>query len=163
MTTLPADAPTETGAAFARINAVTAPTIDDLKLMVFLEASGLAAYEEMAASAPSAAIAELMRANGREELAHAHRVARVIKQLTGEDFPPPPPEANPYVRPSGRALDRATLEFLVKAETGGNDLYAAWASNTADPEAAALLRQNGKEEIRHADRAAEALKLMDAA
>ena len=54
MSKLPASAPDTAGAAFAHINGVVSPTIDDLKLMVFLEASGLAAYEEMAQSAPNA-------------------------------------------------------------------------------------------------------------
>lgn len=162
MSQLPASAPDSAGAAFAHINAVVSPTIDDLKLMVFLEASGLTAYEELANSAPNAAIGELLRANGREEMAHAHRVAKVIKRLTGEDFPPPSAENNRYAKPSGRSVDRKMLEYLVTAETNGNDLYGTWADNTADSEAAALLRQNGKEEIRHAERAAQAITLLDA-
>jgi rubrerythrin len=162
MTRLPADAPADTGAAFARINAVTAPTIDDFKLMVFLEASAQSAYEELALSTDNEQIRALLRANGREEMAHAHRVAQVIKRLTGEDYPPPAAAENPYVQPSGRVVDRATLEFLVGAENNGNDLYEAWASNTADAEAAALLRQNGKEEIRHGERAAQAAALLGA-
>ncbi len=162
MSRLPASAPDSVGAAFAHINAVVSPTIDDLKLMVFLEASGLTAYEDLARSAPNAAIGDLLRANGREELAHAHRLSKVIRQLTGEDFPPPDAGVNPYATPSGRAVDRQILEYLVAAETGGNDLYEIWASHTADAEAAALLRQNGKEEIRHAERAAQAIALLDA-
>ena len=160
MNQLPASAPDSVGAAFAHINAVVSPTIDDLKLMVFLEASGLTAYEDLAASAPNAAVSDLLRANAREELAHAHRVAKVIKRLTGEDFPPPPAEANPYAKASGRKVDRQLLESLVAAETNGNDLYETWASHTPDAEAAALLRQNGKEEVLHAQRAAEAITLL---
>ena len=163
MSKLPASAPDNAGAAFAHINAVVAPTIDDLKLMVFLEASGLAAYEELAQSAPNSQIADLLRANGREELAHAHRVSKVIKQLTGEDFPPPSPEENPFAKPSGRSVDRALLEFLIAAENGGNDLYETWASHTADADAAALLRLNAKEEVRHGERAAQAIAILDAA
>jgi len=162
MSQLPASAPETTGAAFAHINAVVSPTIDDLKLMVFLEASGLTAYEELAQSAPNAEIGALLRANGREELAHAHRVSKVIKRLTGEDFPPPDAADNPYAKPSGRGVDRQMLEYLVTAENNGNDLYETWASHTDDAEAAALLRQNGKEEVRHGERAAQAIALLDA-
>jgi rubrerythrin len=162
MSQLPASAPDTVGAAFAHINAVVSPTIDDLKLMVFLEASGLAAYEELARSAPNPAIADLLRANGREEMAHAHRVAKAIKQLSGEDFPPPTTAENPYVQPVGRAVDRPLLEFLMAAESSGNDLYETWASHTADAVAQALFRQNGKEEIRHGQRAAQAITLLDA-
>jgi len=157
---LPATAPETVGAAFAKLNAVTAPTIDDFKLMVFLEAYAESAYQELAVTAPGDEIRDLLLANGREEMAHAHRVAKVIKQLTGEDFPPPAPEHNPFVRPTGAVLTRQVLEGLVQAENNGNDLYAAWADNTADAQAAAWLRQNGKEEIRHGERAARALALM---
>jgi rubrerythrin len=162
MSQLPASAPATSGEAFAHINAVTDPTIDDLKLMVFLEASALSSYFELAESAPSPTIADLLRANGREEMAHAHRVAKVIKLLTGEDFAPPAAEQNPYVVATGRKVDRGILEMLVGAENNGNSLYQAWASNTANAEAAEMLRQNGKEEIRHGERAAEALKLLGA-
>jgi rubrerythrin len=160
MSRLPPTAPATTGAAFAHINAVVSPTIDDLKLMVFLEASGLCAYEELAQSTPNAAVGALLRANGREELAHAHRVAKVIERLTGEVFAPPAAEDNPYARPSGLTVDRPLLERIIAAETNGESLYETWASHTSDPEAAALLRQNGKEEIRHGERAAEAMALL---
>jgi len=99
MSQLPASAPEKAGEAFAHINAVISPTLDDLKLMVFLEASGLAAYYELAESAPNAEVRSLLEANGREELAHAHRVSKVIKILSGEDFPPPNAEDNRYVGP----------------------------------------------------------------
>lgn len=162
MSPLPAGAPQTAGEAFAHINAVTAPTIDDLKLMVYLEASGLTAYHEIAETATDPEIRQLLEANGREEMAHAHRVAKVIKLLSGEDFEPPAAEDNRYAAPSGRTVDRALLEFLVTAETNGCALYETWADNIGHPEAAALLRQNGKEEIRHGERARQAAALLAA-
>jgi rubrerythrin len=162
MSQLPASAPEKAGEAFAHINAVTSPTIDDLKLMVFLEASGLAAYNELARSAPNDEVRGLLEANGREELAHAHRVAKVIKILSGEDFPPPEPQDNRYVATVGRPLDRELLNFLVTAEDNGNALYQAWAENIGNAEAAELLRQNGKEELRHGERAKQAAQLLPA-
>ncbi len=89
MSQLPASAPPTSREAFAHINAVTNPTLDDLKLMVYLEASGQSAYYELAASSDNADVRRLLEANGREEMAHAHRVAKVIKLLSGEDFAPP--------------------------------------------------------------------------
>jgi rubrerythrin len=160
MSGLPADAPLNSGEAFARINAVTHPTVDDFKMMVYLEASAKTSYYEMAESAPTAEIAELLQANGREELAHAHRVANVIKLVSGEDFKVPAPEENQYVAPTGRKVERALLETLVKAENNGNDLYETWASHTENAEAAVLLRQNGVEEIRHGERVSQALTLL---
>ena len=160
MSQLPASAPEKSGDAFAHINGVVSPTVDDLKMMVFLEASGLAAYYEIAESAPNDEIRQLLQANGREELAHAHRCSKVIKILSGEDFEPPKDEDNRYVAPSGRKVDRELLEFLVMAETGGNTLYQTWADNIGNEAAAELLRQNGKEEIQHGDRARRAAELL---
>jgi len=160
MSRLPITAPATTAAAFAHINAVKAPTIDDLKLMVFLEASGLSGYNGLAANSDNAEIAALLQANGREELAHAHRVAQVITLLSGEAFPPPADSENPYVAASAPPLTRALLEGLVRAETNGDDLYESWAASLDNADAAALLRQNGREEIRHAERAAKALALL---
>jgi rubrerythrin len=162
MSQLPAGAPQTAGEAFAHINAVTAPTIDDLKLMVFLEASGLTAYYEIAETATDPEIRQLLEANGREEMAHAHRVAKVIKLLSGEDFEPPAAEDNRYAVPSGRKVDRDLLDFLVTAENNGCALYETWADHIGHPEAAALLRQNGKEEIRHGERARQASALLAA-
>lgn len=162
MSQLPASAPATARDAFAHINAVTDPTLDDLKLMVFLEASALSSYFDLAMSAPAPAIAALLEANGREELAHAHRVSQVIKLISGEDFPPPAAADNPYVTPSSRPLDAAILGYLVGSERNGATLYEAWASHMTDAEAATLLRLNGKEEIDHANRAAQALALMPA-
>ena len=159
MSQLPASAPEKSGDAFAHINGVVSPTIDDLKLMVFLEASGLAGYYEIAESAPNEEVRQLLQANGREELAHAHRCSKVIKILSGEDFEPPKDEDNRYVVPSGRKVDRELLDFLVMAETGGNTLYQTWADNIGNEAAAELLRQNGKEEIQHGDRARRAAEL----
>jgi rubrerythrin len=162
MSQLPANAPEKAAEAFAHINAVVSPTIDDLKLMVFLEASGLAAYYDLARSAPNDEVRSLLEANGREELAHAHRVAKVIKILFGEDFPPPSAEDNRYVGPIGRPLDRDLLNYLVTAEDNGEVLYNTWAGNIGNAEAAELLRQNGKEELRHGERAKQAAQLLPA-
>ena len=43
--------PESAGEAFKHINAVTAPTLDDLKLMVYLEASGEIGYGDLARGA----------------------------------------------------------------------------------------------------------------
>lgn len=159
--TKPSFLPASAGEAFKHINAVTSPTIDDLKLMVYLEASGEVGYGDLADSAPEA-VAKLLNANGREEVAHAHRVAKAIRILTGEDFAVPAPADNPYAKKSGRKVDRAVLEGLVKAETNGKALYDLWADNTTNAEAAALFRQNGIEEAKHGARAQEAIGLLGA-
>jgi hypothetical protein len=151
--------PESAGEAFKHINAVTAPTIDDLKLMVYLEASGQVGYGDLAASA-NEAVAKLLNANGREEVAHAHRVAKAIRILYGEEFEVPSPADNPYAKSMTRNLNRAVLEGLVMAENNGKSLYDTWADNTANAEAAELFRQNGIEEAKHGARAAEAIALL---
>ena len=162
MSTPPKFMPQSAGEAFKHINAVTAPTIDDLKLMVYLEASGEVGYGDLADSAPNDAVAKLLNANGREEVAHAHRVAKAIRAIYGEEFAVPAPADNPYAKKSGRKVDRAILEGLVKAEINGKALYDTWADNTANGEAAALFRQNGIEEAKHGARAQEAIGLLGA-
>jgi rubrerythrin len=162
MSQLPASAPASPGAAFAHLNAVASPTLDDLKLMVYIEASGQQAYFDLARSAPNDEVRSLLEANGREEVAHAHRVASVIKLLSGEDFAVPKADDNPYVKPSTRPVDRAVLESMVGAEDKGCTLYETWAANVDHPEAASLLRLNAREETRHGERAAQALALLGA-
>jgi rubrerythrin len=160
MSSSPVDAYASAGEAFAHVNAQTHPSIDDLKLMVYLEASGQSSYEQLAKTAPNDGIRRLLEANGREEMAHAHRVSKVIKILSGEDFPPPEASANPYVSATGRTADRRLLESLVRAEIGGGALYDTWAETIGDTDAAALLRQNAKEERSHGDRATQAIALL---
>jgi rubrerythrin len=152
--------PQSAGEAFKHINAVTQPTLDDLKLMVYLEASGQVGYGDLARSAPNEAVSRLLNANGREEVAHAHRVAKAIRVIYGEDFSVPEPKDNPYAKSSVRKLDRTILEGLVKAENNGKTLYDTWADNTANGEAAELFRQNGIEEAKHGARAQEAIALL---
>ena len=162
MSQLPISAPTTSREAFAYINAVTTPSMDDLKMMVFLEAAGQSGYYELAQTAPNPAIRNLLEANGREEMAHAHRVCKVIKILSGEDFAPPATLDNPYAAPSGAKVDLAMLNTLVQGETNGCKLYEGWAETVRNPEAAALLRQNAVEETLHGNRASEAITLLAA-
>ncbi len=160
MSQLPATAPATIGEAFKHINAVTHPTLDDLKLMVFLEASGQSSYLALAEGAPKAGIAELLRANGREEMDHAQRVSQAIRLLHGVEFPPPTAEQNPYAGGPAAPVTRALLEGVVRGEDNGCALYMTWADNTDHAEAAELFRLNAVEETLHGQRAAEAITLL---
>ena len=103
---------------------VTNPTVDDLKVMVMLEASGQGFYEALAEAAPSEEIRALLSKNGQEEMGHAHRVARVIKQVFGEDFAVPGPDENPYyMKPAGMAVTKELLDTITQGEIGGEALY----------------------------------------
>lgn len=162
MSAKPSYMPESAGEAFKHINAVTSPTLDDLKLMVYLEASGQVGYGDLARGAPNDTVAKLLNANGREEVAHAHRVAKAIRAIYGEDFQVPEAKDNPYAKSSVRKLDRTILGGLVKAENNGKTLYDTWADNTRNAEAAELFRQNGIEEAKHGARAREAIGLLGA-
>lgn len=146
---------------FGRLLGVANPTIDDIKSLALLEASGELFYEELAAGAPNDAVKRLLARNGQEEAAHAHRLKRVIKILTGEEFNIPERADNPYCvsSPVKPAVTKESLTSLVQAEVEGDKFYERWASAMTNVEAAKLLRQNGKEESRHGERLAEAIRL----
>ena len=165
MHSLPDGAPATLGEAFAIINSATHPTLDVLRLMVLAEAAGKTLYEDLAAQVPDDAVKALLCHNGREELAHAHRVSRAIGKLTGTDYPVPEPAENPYLQApsSARAVTLEMLMGLAASEFGGEALYEAWALNTTNADVAVLLRQNGREEADHGARLQQAAELLKAA
>jgi rubrerythrin len=164
MTQLPPGAPASSKEALDRVNAVVNPTVDDLKLMVFLEGLGEASYHALAAAAPNEAIRRALEVNGREERAHAFRIAKAVELLSGEIVGVPTPEENPYKSNlAGAKVDRALLEMLIGAEEGGGALYETWAAHldTINAEAAELFRQSARDEVRHSARFKEALAQLD--
>lgn len=165
VTTLPEGAPATLRDAFAHIGTVTAPTVLDMKVMVLTEAAAMALYYTTAEGTDIAGIVDLLQANGREEMLHAERVSAAIKAVSGEDFPPPQPADNPYLQ-DGLApfapITREALTGLAQGEFGGEKLYETWAANTANADAAALFRLNGKEETDHGNRLMAAAELVPA-
>jgi rubrerythrin len=162
MVSIPQGAPQSLREAFAHINAVTAPTVLDLKVMVLVEAAGQTLYETSAEGTDHEGVKALLIANGLEEMKHAGRVSAAIKAISGEDFPPPSASENPYLVAD---LPRATLtpEGLTQtaqAEFAGEALYRGWADSMSNAEAAALFRLNGKEEADHGNRLLEAAGLL---
>ncbi len=159
---LPASAPQTLSAAFVHINAVTHPTIDDLKVMVLIEAAGLELYRSVAAGTDNPAVIALLDHNGREELAHAHRVSKAILAINGETFLPPEPDDNPYlaVRVPTVPITAEKLKGLAQSEFAGELLYQHWAETIGNDEAAHQFRQNGKEETDHGNRLLEAAALL---
>jgi rubrerythrin len=151
------------GEAFAHINAVAAPSVDEPKPMVLLEAAGQELYRNMAKGTDHAGVIEILEHNGREELAHGHRVAKAIRAITGEEYLPPAAEDNPYLAgPMPTATVTAEgLRGLANSEFASEDLYEKWAANIGNDEAAKLFRQNGKEEVDHGHRLFEAAALLE--
>jgi rubrerythrin len=130
--------------------------------MVLVEAAGQTLYEETAKGTDHPGVRDLLLHNGREEMAHAHRVAKAIKAISGEDFPPPAAADNPYLAGPIPSTP-VTAEGLTKtadAEFGGDALYQRWADATDNPEAARLFRLNGGEESDHGNRLLQAAALL---
>jgi rubrerythrin len=161
---LPEGAPATLSAAFGHIYTVEKPSIMDLKVMVLVEAAGLTLYEETAKSTDHPGVKDLLLHNGREEMAHAHRVSKAIMALTGEDYPPPAAADNPYlVGPiPSTPVTAEGLTQTAQAEFGGDALYARWADAIDHEEAARLFRLNGSEESDHGNRLMEAVALLNA-
>lgn len=163
MIELTANMPKTAAEAGNYIFTVGQPTLDDLKVMVMLEAAGQGFYAALAEAAPTAEIRALLEKSGREEMGHAHRVARVIKHIFGEDFAVPAPEQNPYyTKPAGLSVTPELLDSITQGENAGEALYDGWATRLGDAEAARQLRQNGAEERGHGERAQQAKTLLPA-
>ncbi len=157
----PESAPKTLYDAFSYIGTVTLPTLDDLKLMVILEAAGQAMYDDLAAGSSDPEIETLLSASGCDELEHARRVSRAIGLLTGTDYPVPARDENPYlvdwVKPD---LTETLLHNLAEAEFGGEEMYGLWAASCKNAEVADLFRQSGREETLHGDRLEKIAELL---
>ncbi len=161
MVELSDDMPKNAAEAANYIFTVTKPTLNDLKVMVMLEAAGQGFYAALTDAAPTAKIRSLLSKNGQEEMGHAHRVVRVIKQVFDVDFTIPGPDENPYyTKPAGLVVSKEMLDGITQGEIGGEALYEGWAAALGDDEAARLFRQNGKEERGHGERAQKAIALL---
>lgn len=61
------------------------------------------------------------------------------------------------------SLDLETAELLIRVENSGDVLYNALADRLGNEEAAELLRRNGREETKHAERIQQAIDILIAA
>jgi rubrerythrin len=162
MSHLPADLPADFGAAFAKLSALTKLGVEDMKLMILLETAGDPLYAGLADAVEPEEAKALLRQNGREETAHAHRLKRAIEILTGAPYEIPALEDNPYAKsPSMGTVTVEMLRGLVQAERGGDALYQTYAAGEENPDVAELLRQNGREETRHGERVEQVIALLD--
>jgi rubrerythrin len=160
---LPADLPADFNTAFQRLLARDRLDVEDMKLMVLLETAGDPLYQKLAELAPSEEAAKLLRQNGREETAHAHRLKQAIEILTGTRFELPGLDENPYSEPPPlpEALSPELLRGVASAEQGGDAMYQRYADNEPNLEVAELLRQNGREELRHGERVEQVIAILE--
>ncbi len=161
MSNLPTDLPADFGSAFAKLSALSKLEVEDMKLMILLESAGEVLYAGLADGVEPEQAKTLLRQNGREETAHANRLKKAIEILTGDPYPIPPLDENPYGKPP--PMGEVTPELLrqvIQAEFGGDSLYQRYADNQENTEVAELLRQNGREETRHGKRLEQVIELL---
>ena len=163
MMDLPANTPTTTSDGFAYIAGLgKGANVGDLKILALVEAIGKQLYDDLSDAATQLEVKQILQANGREELKHAHRLSQAIELLTGQPFPIPDIAENPIYTPLPyMPVTREALEKLAQGEFGGEDLYANIAANFDHPEVVELLRLNGQEEVMHGTRLMEAAALLD--
>jgi len=158
---LPASAPSDFGSALQQLGSKERLDVEDMKLMILLETAGDPLYQKLAELAPNEDAAELLRQNGREETAHAHRLKKAIEILTGDAYEIPPLAQNPYAAaPAFPSLSTELLEGVAGAEAAGDAMYQRYADHEPNVEVAELLRQNGREETRHGERVSRVIEIL---
>jgi len=159
---LPNDLPQDFSTAFQKLLARERLDVEDMKLMVLLETAGDPLYQKLAEMAPNEEAAELLRQNGREETAHAHRLKKAIEILTGQSYEVPDLAENPYAEPPPLPdMSAEMLRGVASAEEGGDAMYQRYAENEPNADVAELLRQNGREELRHGQRVERVIAMLE--
>ena len=134
--------------------------IEALTLMYRLEMAGERFYELLAERISHPEAKELLRRNGREENAHARRIARALSIKTGSEWSPSAEESVLLDVPLPDEIPVELFKAVVDGEIRADSGYQAWADNEPDPEVARLLRLNGREESIHGERAAQVIELL---
>ena len=160
---LPADLPADFNEAITLLFGKQQLAVEDMKLMILLETAGEPLYAKLAELAPNEEAAELLRRNGREETAHAHRLKKAIEIHTGQDFEIPPLSENPYAEaPPFEALSVELLEGVRQGEFGGDAVYQQYAKAEKNEAVRELLLQNGREETKHGERVGRVIEILGA-
>jgi rubrerythrin len=159
--TLPPGCPTDPNAAFEALFQKESLSIDDIKALTLLEASGKALYGHLADCSGNPEIRSLLNKNGQEEVGHAHRLLKVLHILTGQDYEIPSDTENPFIGPSPfTELTPELLENFIQGELDGEGYYNRWADHAGNDQVAGLYRQIGMDERRHSERDRQVLKLL---
>jgi rubrerythrin len=145
------------GAVLAGVKQLDVPAME---VVYQLEVSGEAFYEKVAAIVDNEQAAELLRRNGREERAHARRIAKAISIKLGQEWHPSPEVESILPIPMPPTLDVEAFKAMIQGEVSGDAGYQFWADNETDEEVAKLLRLNGREESIHAERLNEVIALL---
>lgn len=149
--------------ASVAINAVEVLDTPDMELMVRLENSGEVFYEMLAERIGNPEAAELLRRNAREEAGHARRMLRALAIKEGDGYVPPAELSELFEVNLPDIIDVSVLPFIVAGEIDGDAGYQGWADKETDPEIARLLRLNGREETKHAERVQQVIAILESA
>jgi rubrerythrin len=151
---------------FFSANAALAATdeldVEAMRLLYRVEVSGEDFYNRLADRVGHDDAATLLRRNGREEMGHARRIHRALSLKLGEPFEPTAEMSTCFEIPLPDQVGVDLFPIIIEAEVQGDAGYQRWADREDDPEIAKLLRRNGREETVHAQRATEALALLQA-
>lgn len=149
--------------ATARIGAAETLDLETLELLIRVENSGDVLYNALAERIGNDDAAELLRRNGREEVGHARRMMKVMSLKTGTEYVPSAEVLEKFSVDLPDTIDLAMLPLIVAGEMQGDAGYQAWADRETDEEVIRLLRLNGREETKHAERITKVIEILEAA
>jgi rubrerythrin len=144
------------------LNAAEVLDVATMELLARVEASGEDFYLAMADRVGNDEAAELLRRNGREEMGHARRIQRAIAIKTGTDLDPDQVIERFSISGLPDTIDPALFPAIAEGEMKGDAGYQKWADAEEDPEVQRLLRLNGREETKHADRLRQVVEILGA-
>lgn len=126
-----------------------------------VERTGERFYELLAERVGNDEAAELLRRNGREELAHARRIAKAIEISLGHEWTPSDDIERILEVPLPDEIPVEVFKAVVKGELNGDVGYQKWADNEPNEDIAKLLRLNGREETIHANRVQDVIAILE--
>ena len=148
--------------ANAALGATEVLDVEAMQLLFRVECSGEDFYNQLADRVGNDEAADLLRRNGREEVGHARRIQRALGIKLGQPFEPSADLLERFSIPLPPEVGPDLFPVIIQAEVQGDAGYQRWADLEPDPEVARLLRLNGREETIHAERARQALALLQA-
>jgi len=146
----------------ASLGSIETLDVSAMETIYRLECSGEQFYNLLADRIDNAEAAELLRRNGREELAHARRIAKALSLRLGHEWQPSSEVSTLLPIPMPDHVTSDLFRGIVQGELNGDAGYQAWADKEQDPEVEKLLRLNGREETIHAERVRKVLEILGA-
>jgi len=146
----------------ASLGSITTLDVAAMETIYRLECSGEQFYNLLAERIGNDEAAELLRRNGREELAHARRIAKALSIRLGREWEPSAEVSELLPIPMPADVTPDLFRGIVQGELNGDAGYQAWADKEEDPEVEKLLRLNGREETIHAERVRKVLEILGA-